>query len=284
MMEFENFIAEHFPEYSSPKSIKPGIFFRFGKNLAAWGILFEDCSGGIIGDWRSGDRYVWQSARSKKTPHEREQFAMQLSKAKAIEDAKREIAYIAVAKKCEELFDAAPAASDDHPYLVKKKVKAHGLKLSDDDSLLVPVYSVIGDMQSIQRIDRFGYKRFHPGGKMVGGCHMIGVIDQHQPALICEGYATGASLLEDGNPFVVIAFNAGNLKHVALDLRNQLPDQEIIIAGDDDWQTPGNPGKAAAIEAAKAVSGKYILPGFGPDRDSQWTDFNDYINSQREFK
>lgn len=281
MIEFKNFISEHFPDHRLPNSIKPGVFFRFGKNLAAWGILFEDCSGGIIGDWRSGDRFIWQSAKAKRTPYEREQFAMQLSKAKALEDAKREIAYLSIAKDCEELFNAAPAAPDDHPYLINKRVKSHGLKISEDGSLLVPVYSVAGDMQSMQRINRHGIKRFYPGGKMTGGCHMIGVIDQDKPALICEGYATGASLLEDGNPFVVIAFNSGNLKHVAMDLRKQLQDQAIIIAGDDDWQTPGNPGKTAAIEAARAVSGKAIFPKFGPDRDPKWTDFNDYINSQK---
>jgi putative DNA primase/helicase len=273
MIEFKNFIREHFPEYRIPENIQPGKFFRFGSKYSAWGLLFEDCSGGVVGDWRNSDKHIWQSAQSKKTPQEREQFAMQIRKAKAIEDAKRELAYMTTAKRCEELFDAAPDASDDHPYLVKKKVKNHGLKLSQDGSLLVPIYTVTGDMQSLQKIYPDGGKKFYPGGKVAGGCFFLGVITNGKPILICEGYATAASLLEDGNPFVVVAFNAGNLTKVAMELRNELPGIEIIIAGDDD-----HAGRAAAIDAAMSVGGKYILPDFGADRDPSWTDFNDLLS------
>ncbi|BDT79226.1 toprim domain-containing protein [Polynucleobacter yangtzensis] len=281
MIEFKNFIREHFPEYRIPDDIKPGKFFRFGRNYSGWGLLFEDCSGGVVGDWRNGDRFIWQSAQSKKTPYEREQFAMQIAKAKAMEEAKRELTYMANAKKCEEIFDAAPDAPADHPYLVKKKVKSHGLKISKEGTLMVPIYSVAGDMQSIQFINAAGGKRFFPGCKVAGGCFFLGLITSDSPIIICEGYATAASLYEDGNPFVVVAFNAGNLGKVALDLKLELPKMDIIIAGDDDWQTEGNPGRAAALEAAKAVSGRVIFPKFGPDRDPSWTDFNDYINSRK---
>lgn len=276
MIEFKNFIREHFPEYRIPEDIKPGKFFRFGRKYSAWGLLFEDCSGGVVGDWRNSNKYIWQSAQSKKTPHEREQFAMQIAKARAIEQAKRELSYMAKAEQCEALFDAAPDASDDHPYLVKKKVRNHGLKLGQDGSLLVPIYSVMGDMQSLQKIYPGGAKRFYPGAKVAGGCFFLGQIAQDKPIIICEGYATAASLLEDGNPFLVVAFNAGNLTKVAIDMRDELPQAEIIIAGDDD-----EAGRAAAIDAARAVGGKYILPDFGPDRDPSWTDFNDYLNSQK---
>ena len=272
MNEFKNFIREHSQGYEPPPVIKPGKFYRFGKNYVQWCLLFDDCSGGVMGNWATGDRYTWQSAQSKKTPYEREQFAMQIRKAKATEDTKRELAYLTIAKKCEEVFDAAPDASDDHPYLVKKKVKNHGLKLAQDGALLVPIYSVMGDLQSIQKIYPDGGKRFYPGGKVAGGCFFLGTISNDKPILITEGYATGASLLEDGNPFVVVAFNAGNLLKVAIDLREELPHVEIIIAGDDD-----EAGRKGAIEAAKAVGGKYILPDFGPNRDPKWTDFNDLL-------
>lgn len=276
MNEFKNFIREHFPEHRVPDDIKPGKFFRFGKKYVLYALLFDDLNGGIVGNWATGQRYTWQSAQSKKTPYEREVFVRELKKARAIEEEKRELAYLAAAKKCEEIFDAAPDAPADHPYLVKKKVKSHGLKLAQDGSLLVPIYSVMGDMQSIQKIYPDGGKRFYPGGKVAGGCFFLGLIDTNKPILICEGYATAASLLEDGNPFVVVAFNAGNLTKVAIELRDELPHVDIIIAGDDD-----EAGREAAIEAARAVGGRVIFPEFGPDRDPKWTDFNDYINSQR---
>jgi putative DNA primase/helicase len=275
--EFKDFIAEHFPESSIPDYIKPGAIFRFGKNSIGWGILFEDYSGGIVGDWRSGDRHVWQSAKSKKTPYEREQFAMQIAKAKAAEDIKRELEYMKVEKRCEELFNSASFAPDNHPYLMRKRVKGYGLKIHKNGSLLVPVCSVPGNMQSIQSIDSNGQKRFHTGGKVAGGCHMIGSFCPDKSVIICEGYATGASLYEDGNPYVVIAFNSGNLLSIAIEIKRYLSPKEIIIAGDDDWQTAGNPGKTAAIKAANAIDGKVLFPQFGPDRHISWTDFNDLI-------
>ena len=273
MNEFKNFIRDHFPEYRPPDVIKPGTFFRFGKNYSGWGLLFEDCSGGVVGDWRNGDRFIWQSAQSKKTPYEREQFAMQITKARAIEDAKRELTHMANAKKAEDIFDAAPHAPDDHPYLAKKKVKSHGLKISKEGTLMVPIYSVSGDMQSIQFINAAGGKRFFPGGKAAGGCHFIGMITEGKPIIICEGYATAASLHESGKHFVVVAFSASNLIKVALSLKLELPEMDIIIAGDTD-----ETGRKAAMEAARAVSGKAIFPKFAPDCDPSWTDFNDLLN------
>jgi putative DNA primase/helicase len=273
MNEFKDFIRDHFPEYRLPDVIKPGTFFRFGKNYSGWGLLFEDCSGGVVGDWRNGDRFIWQSAQSKKTPYEREQFAMQITLARAIEDAKRELTYMTNAKKAEDIFNAAPDASDDHPYLVKKRVKSHGLKISKDGTLMVPIYSVAGDMQSIQFINDAGGKRFFPGGKAAGGCHFIGLITEGKPIIICEGYATAASLHESGKHFVVVAFSASNLIKVALSLKLELPKMEIIIAGDTD-----ETGRKAAMEAARAVTGKAIFPKFGPDCDPSWTDFNDLLN------
>lgn len=276
MIEFRNFIREHFPEYRIPEDIKPGKFFRFGRNYSAWGLLFQDCSGGVVGDWRNGEKFIWQSAQSKKTPYEREVFEREIKQAKALEDAQRELTYMTNAKKAEDIFDAAPDAPADHPYLVKKRVKSHGLKISKEGTLMVPIYSAIGDMQSIQFINAAGGKRFFPGGRVAGGCHFIGLITQGKPIIVCEGYATAASIYEDGNPFVVVAFSASNLVKVALSLKLELPKMDIIIAGDTD-----EAGRKAAMEAARAVSGKAIFPKFGPDCDPSWTDFNDYINSRK---
>ncbi len=72
---------------------------------------------------------------------------------------------------------------------------------------------------------------------------------------------------------MVVAFTAGNLKAVARMVRERYPEREIILAGDDDHATPGNPGASKARAAAMAVEGKLALPVFAQPGDG--TDFND---------
>ncbi|KAK0338593.1 hypothetical protein LTR94_038011, partial [Friedmanniomyces endolithicus] len=59
--------------------------------------------------------------------------------------------------------------------------------------------------------------------------------------LVCEGFATGASLFAAlGHP-VAVAFNAGNLEAVALALRGKLPGVQIIVCADNDrFHAAGN--------------------------------------------
>src|SRR5262249_27240742 len=49
----------------------------------------------------------------------------------------------------------------------------------------------------------------------------------------------------------------------------------IIVAADDDYLTPGNPGLTKAREAATAVAAEVAVPDFGADRPNGATDFND---------
>ena len=74
---------------------------------------------------------------------------------------------------------------------------------------------------------------------------------------------------------MAVAFNAGNLKAVAVALRAKYPALKLIIAADDDHQTAGNPGLTKATEAAQAVGGFLAVPDFGADRPDDATDFND---------
>ena len=126
----------------------------------------------------------------------------------------------------------------------------------------------------MQTIDRGGGKRFLTDGQVKGCYHSIG-----KPAgrlVIAEGYATAATVHEDTGHAVAVAFNSGNLLHVAQALRAKYPEAVLVLAADDDWQTPGNPGRTAATEAARAVSGLLAVPDFtGLQRGPKDTDFND---------
>ncbi len=142
-----------------------------------------------------------------------------------------------------------------HPYLVKKSVQPHGVRLYRDDALVIPIYDENKQLVNLQFIDADGTKRFLSGGRKKGCFSIIGRISDI--ILICEGWATGASVHEYTGHFTVVALDAGNLEAVALVFRRLYPDAEIIICGDND---ESGTGQKAARSAALAVGGKYIIP------------------------
>jgi putative DNA primase/helicase len=93
--------------------------------------------------------------------------------------------------------------------------------------------------------------------------------------IVCEGFATGASIHEATGHAVAVAFNAGNLEAVALAMRAKFPALRLTLAADDDHLTTGNPGMTKATAAARAVGGLVAVPVFPGDRPDKATDFND---------
>jgi phage/plasmid primase-like uncharacterized protein len=201
-----------------------------------------------------------QKAREEKMAAERAAAAR-----KATEEARR-------------IWEAAGAA-DGHPYLTKKKIAPHDLRMLDG-VLIVPMCNISGELQFIQRIGTDGEKKFQDGSSVTGLSWRIGSEPQGAAAVvIAEGVATGASIHEITGQIVLVAFNCGNLKHVAEAARRKWPKASIIIAGDDDHITEQesgvNPGLKGAVAAAISAKGKIVVPKFGDDRKDGWTDFND---------
>jgi putative DNA primase/helicase len=270
MNNFQDFILSHGFE---PKSaIQAGKFIRFGRNNSVSAKLFDDGLAGYLHDWRTGEKFYWFADQGSVDSDDYAKRKQESERRKEAHDAKQRIAYTNASRQAEELFSKALNASESHPYLVKKKVKPYGIK-AQDGCLLIPVYSVLGDFQSIQFIDANGGKKFLKGGQMQGGCHFIGEIRQGKPIYICEGYATSASVYEDTKCLTIVAFNAGNLIKVATQLRRQLPEVRIVIAGDCD-----SVGREYAEKASKAVNGITLIPDFG-DNPQGFTDWNDYFSN-----
>jgi hypothetical protein len=169
------------------------------------------------------------------------------------------------------MFDAADTCSD-HPYLTAKKVKSYGIRKSDTN-LLIPLRDSARKLHSLQAISPDGQTQLLPDGKVKGCFHAI---DGNSHALlICESYATGASLHEATGYAVAVAFDLSNLEAVALDLRARYPQVNIVIAANDDYQNDGNPGLTNAKAAAAVVKGAVAIPDFGVNRPLHATDFND---------
>lgn len=211
--------------------------------------------------------------RRESTPAERK---AQLARRKAQQeqrDGDTAARHAKAAMQAKAMWDNAWIAWN-HPYLTAKGVSQHGLKRLHD-KLLIPV-KIDGVLTSLQTIDYAGAKLFLPGGKVVGGYHLLRSLHRSPGRIIIgEGYATCATIFEAAGGAVAVAFDCGNLMPVARSIRKTHPGAAIILAADDDWKTEGNPGLTKATAAAKAVGGRVIVPTFAPGRTKGDTDFND---------
>ena len=170
-------------------------------------------------------------------------------------------------------FHNGRQADSLHPYLARKLVKPYNLRQRGDD-LLIPLY-LHNELVNIQSVQPDGSKRFLPGGRAKGCYSLIGQIESGRDLYICEGWATGATIHESTGMAVVCAMSASNLLEVGLWIQECYFDIRLIIAGDDDRQTKGNPGTTAAAKAASALNCYMVLPTFPANAPMSLTDFND---------
>ena len=134
-----------------------------------------------------------------------------------------------------------------------------------------------GKLFSMQFIGVDGGKRLLSGGRK-RGCFIPvdGDIEKDSRVIICEGWATGCTLAEDEPAALVLAaIDAVNLEAVSITAHHRWPTAELVIAGDDDRMTQGNPG-ATKARAAAIVSGALLaLPQWPTDAPESLSDFND---------
>ena len=241
---------------------------------SGWYVCHADgIASGAFGCWRTGLQLTWCSkSDSELTQAEREAHrqrikAMQLQR-EADQVARHQTAATDAAKRWQ-----LSKACTVHHYLTTKCVQGHGVRVDDAGALIVPMRDTASTLLSLQTIAPDGDKRFLSGGKVKGCYHSIG--KPNGVLIVCEGYATGASLHEATGHAVAVAFNAGNLEAVAIALRAKYPTARLILAADDDLHTDGNPGITKANAAALAVGGLVAVPDFGVDRPDKATDFND---------
>jgi putative DNA primase/helicase len=227
---------------------------------------------GIIGDWAAGMQVTWKAGGSypKLTSAERTAFA--LEKLKQDFERKSEQAAIrkAAAQKANYIWSKSPVAPSDHSYLLRKCIKPHGARLGCGNTLVIPVING-GALVSLQHINEDGSKRFLTGGKLKGSYSQLGsYAATDKPILVCEGWATGASLFEATGHLTYVAFSANNLNAVAVYVASLHPLNEVVICGDND---KSGVGQSAANEAASTIGGKCVIP------EAIGHDWNDAINA-----
>ena len=215
-------------------------------------------------NWRTGDEGTWTYKPEKElTAAERDALRERIRAIKAHKETEQNRRWQAAAKLAASIWNCSRNAGDDHPYLQRKGVPAIGLRRTKDGRLIIPVLNQSGRIQSLQFIlpeqtaegtDKF----FLKGGRTAGGFFSFSTEDRKKdgPLLIAEGYATAISLHLATGYACLVAFNAGNLKAVAVMARERYAKREIILCADNDTETQGNPGKKMASLAAQAVGGK----------------------------
>jgi putative DNA primase/helicase len=191
---------------------------KHGKGDAAYLLHLEPVPAGGFENWRDGKG--WETWRSD-TGRQRSAMAI-LALSEKVAASRRERETQMARQRAEArmraalIWRAAQPAPDSHPYLLAKQVRSHGLRLHRG-GLVVPLRETSGALQNLQFISENGAKRFLKAGR-VRGCY-FGMGVPAGALFIVEGYATGATVHEATGHAVAVAFDAGNLPHVATGLR-----------------------------------------------------------------
>jgi putative DNA primase/helicase len=224
-----------------------------------WGVLYTRPTGwGLVGSWRTGAQHHWREIeRETTTVAERAEQRRQMEQARQARADELTQVQASAREKAARLWAVSRPATDAHPYLQRKGVHAFGLHQLGP-RLVIPARDVDGVLHTLQFIDGDGSKRFLTGGRIAGCYCAIGT--PGGDLLICEGYATAASLYMATGQASAAAFSAGNLQRVAVALRGKFPALRIVICADNDTNTPGNPGRTAALQAARAAGALVALP------------------------
>lgn len=229
-------------------------------------------------------RHNWHSNNAlMMTPAERKALQKRIEaeqKAREAAEARRQLT---CARRLTKLVKLMPKAVG-HPYLTRKGVKAHiGVRIRQRrDELIIPLQGADGQIWSVQRITKDGKKFMFSGGRKMGSYFpLCSSKEDLSLLLLCEGYATGATIREATGKPVIVAFDSGNLKHVLEALRKKYPESKFLICADNDAYTlnakkePWNVGIEKAREAASSCNGTLLCWPEFPEPEEGRTDFND---------
>jgi len=263
---------------------------RFGtaskpRSKNGWLIAYHDRGLPVVviaGDWATGAEMKWVAGNvDTMTPAEQRALKRRIAEAKRAREEEQARQWEARAATAVHRWHSAQPADPQHPYLLRKGIQPHRARqLGPDLALLLVDFG--GKAWSLQTIDEAGGKRLLAGGKKAGNFIVVDGPDYPARVLICEGFSTGCTLAEiDPAALVLAAVDCGNLQAVATGARNRWPDADLIVCGDDDRATPGNPGATAARAAALAAGARFALPDWPAAAPVHLSDFNDLHQWQR---
>ncbi len=254
------------------QSEKPGFCKLNEVNGVLWA-TFGSFNPEVRGNWSSKSRNDMTPSQWQDHTKRMEEFSKQAKESTEFKAAQAAI-------RAQERWENARPADSSHPYLLTKNVNPYSLRV-EGENLLIPCYrfddeTVSPTISTLQTISPSGEKLFMAGGTKKDSFYEIKSKESPKDLLIlCEGFATGASIFEATGISTLVCFDAGNLPTVAELIRAKYPDFKLIIAADDDWKKNPNIGLVKAKEAALKVGGYLSVPEFPKNRGDKDTDFND---------
>lgn len=241
------------------------------KKERAWYVLFPVHTGagkvlviGSFGWFKGADCFTFnvdlKSSNSEKlSAIDRDRIKQEQATRRQIIEDEQKLEAKRAADKALSIWNAC-GQNGHSKYLQRKKISALGVRFSRG-SIVIPVLNFSGELCGLQFIDADGQKRFLTGTQKKG--HFAPLGEVHDPCGyvgVAEGYATGASCHMATKWPVFVAFDAGNLKNVAMAVRGRYPMAKVIVFADDDVDNPENPGRSKAMLAARAVGGLALFP------------------------
>ena len=206
---------------------------------------------GVVGNWKTGEQAKFYGRDERQIDADllrTMRFKQEMREREAAELKRRNAAEAA------ELIKHLQPCPDSHPYLARKRIKAHGALLSGAD-LLIPLYDAAGNVVSTQSIGQDGDKLFRAGCTSKG---MYTIGSATPCVVVCEGFATGASIHEATGLRVYVVFSAGNLPGLIEDIAQieAVNGSQIVIAADNDVS---GTGQREAEKAAEKIGGAQVL-------------------------
>ena len=240
---------------------KPGWYLVFGDGIPA----------GRFGCWRAGMEITWRADVGRKlTEFEEMSHARRISESKVLREAAQERQHQVASETVEKIWLSGGAAHPDHPYLKRKGIQTHGVRITGDGRLMAPLYDADGTLSTLQYIDEQGGKLYHPGGQTGGKFWMLGTMDEPGTLFVAEGFATAATIHETSDRPVVVAYSASNLVPVTGTLRQMYgATQDIVIVADHD---ASGVGQRYAEQASAKYGARMVMP-------SILGDANDYAQA-----
>lgn len=233
----------------------------------------------MFGTWKTGTSEKWCLKNQKQMfRYESEEHRRQINDAMYQQRNALIKTQEKASIKAGEIYSASFSANKFHPYLIKKRISRFTAR-QKGDLLILPICDFDDNLWSLQFISHDGSKKLLSGGRKKGMyIHINGSMHTSTMILICEGFATGATIAQVyPSACVIAAIDAGNLEQVALSARMKFPKATIYIFADDDRNTKGNPGLTYGHQAAVSAGAELKSPPWPSDAPYDLTDFNDLV-------
>lgn len=215
----------------------------------------------IFSSWRFGEKHIWRSYEKNELTDEYKRIERMesLILQRDVEIEKAQI------KIVNEIYSKSEVCLT-HTYLTRKNIQTHNLKLYKG-RLTIPMYNIENKLTSLQFISSEGKKLFKAGIGTKGLFHVLGNVSKSKNYIVCEGFATGASIYENTGIPVVVSFSASNALLVGKSLQNIYTNKQSYLAVDNDKK-----GLETLEQWKKYINKNFYLP------TKEGADFNDLYN------